>query len=72
MLLQNGKPLVSDLFAELRDGEVLLSLLEILTAQQYVSVAAHHNTDDTIRYTLLLRRASRCESTLTLSPTSAI
>lgn len=35
--LQNDKPLVEDLFQDLRDGEVLLSLLEILTAQQYVS-----------------------------------
>ncbi|KAI8437242.1 hypothetical protein MSG28_011628 [Choristoneura fumiferana] len=34
-LVKNGKPLVSDLFSDLRDGEVLLSLLEILTAQQY-------------------------------------
>ncbi|XP_063382009.1 dystrophin-like [Cydia fagiglandana] len=34
-LVKNGKPLVGDLFADLRDGEVLLSLLEILTAQQY-------------------------------------
>lgn len=36
-VLQNDKPLVEDLFLDLRDGEVLLSLLEILTAQQYVS-----------------------------------
>lgn len=36
-VLQNNKPLVQDLFEDLRDGEVLLSLLEILTAQQYVS-----------------------------------
>ncbi|KAL4708013.1 hypothetical protein ACJJTC_014533 [Scirpophaga incertulas] len=34
-LVKNGKPLIGDLFTELRDGEVLLSLLEILTAQQY-------------------------------------
>ncbi|XP_063538770.1 uncharacterized protein LOC134748000 [Cydia strobilella] len=34
-LVKNGKALVTDLFADLRDGEVLLSLLEILTAQQY-------------------------------------
>ncbi|CAG9793162.1 unnamed protein product [Diatraea saccharalis] len=34
-LEKNDKPLVQDLVAELRDGEVLLSLLEILTAQQY-------------------------------------
>lgn len=37
-MLQNDKPLVEDLFTDLRDGEVLLSLLEILTAQQYVSI----------------------------------
>ncbi|XP_028157710.1 dystrophin, isoforms A/C/F/G/H-like [Ostrinia furnacalis] len=34
-LVKNDKPLVEDLFLDLRDGEVLLSLLEILTAQQY-------------------------------------
>ncbi|CAH2053923.1 unnamed protein product, partial [Iphiclides podalirius] len=34
-LVKNNKPLVQDLFQDLRDGEVLLSLLEILTAQQY-------------------------------------
>ncbi|XP_052744311.1 dystrophin isoform X5 [Bicyclus anynana] len=34
-LAKNGKPLVEDLFQDLRDGEVLLSLLEILTAQQF-------------------------------------
>ncbi|KAG7309516.1 hypothetical protein JYU34_005490, partial [Plutella xylostella] len=34
-LVKNNKPLVQDLFEDLRDGEVLLSLLEILTAQQY-------------------------------------
>lgn len=33
---QNNKPPVEELVADLRDGEVLLSLLEILTAQQYV------------------------------------
>lgn len=37
VIRQNDKPLVEDLFLDLRDGEVLLSLLEILTAQQYVS-----------------------------------
>lgn len=42
MLLQNGKPLVEDLFRDLRDGEVLLSLLEILTAQQYVIYSPHY------------------------------
>lgn len=41
-MLQNDKPLVEDLFLDLRDGEILLSLLEILTAQQYVSTAALH------------------------------
>ncbi|CAB3224722.1 unnamed protein product [Arctia plantaginis] len=34
-LVKNDKPLVEDLFLDLRDGEILLSLLEILTAQQY-------------------------------------
>nr|XP_032522222.1 dystrophin, isoforms A/C/F/G/H-like isoform X3 [Danaus plexippus plexippus] len=34
-LAKQGKPLVNDLFQDLRDGEVLLSLLEILTAQQF-------------------------------------
>ncbi|XP_039760235.1 dystrophin-like isoform X3 [Pararge aegeria] len=34
-LAKSGKPLVEDLFQDLRDGEVLLSLLEILTAQQF-------------------------------------
>ncbi|RVE43478.1 hypothetical protein evm_011876 [Chilo suppressalis] len=34
-LEKNDKPPVQDLVSELRDGEVLLSLLEILTAQQY-------------------------------------
>ncbi|XP_052755419.1 dystrophin, isoforms A/C/F/G/H-like isoform X2 [Galleria mellonella] len=34
-LVKNDKPLVTDLFLDLRDGECLLSLLEILTAQQY-------------------------------------
>lgn len=34
---QNNKPPVQDLVQELRDGEVLLALLEILTAQRYVS-----------------------------------
>lgn len=29
---------MEDLFLDLRDGEILLSLLEILTAQQYVSI----------------------------------
>lgn len=38
VVLQNDKPLVEDLFLDLRDGEVLLSLLEILTAQQYVTI----------------------------------
>lgn len=33
---QNNKPPVEELVSDLRDGEVLLSLLEILTAQQYV------------------------------------
>ncbi|KAI8429309.1 hypothetical protein MSG28_007806 [Choristoneura fumiferana] len=47
----NGKPLVSDLFSDLRDGEVLLSLLEILTAQQY------------IRFRLkLFRKCSGCDA----------
>ncbi|CAK1546843.1 unnamed protein product [Leptosia nina] len=32
-LAKHGKPLVEDLFQDLRDGEVLLSLLEILTDQ---------------------------------------
>ncbi|XP_050354937.1 dystrophin, isoforms A/C/F/G/H isoform X1 [Nymphalis io] len=34
-LAKHGKPLVEDLFQDLRDGEVLLALLEILTAQQF-------------------------------------
>ncbi|KPJ15470.1 Dystrophin [Papilio machaon] len=34
-LVKNNKPPVQDLVQELRDGEVLLSLLEILTAQRY-------------------------------------
>ncbi|XP_038221210.1 dystrophin-like [Zerene cesonia] len=34
-LAKHGKPLVEDLFQDLRDGEVLLSLLEILTDQQF-------------------------------------
>lgn len=38
MVFQNDKPLIEDLFLDLRDGEILLALLEILTAQQYVSV----------------------------------
>lgn len=37
-VLQNDKPLVQDLFQDLRDGEILLSLLEILTAQHYVRI----------------------------------
>ncbi|KAI8437245.1 LOW QUALITY PROTEIN: hypothetical protein MSG28_011631 [Choristoneura fumiferana] len=50
-LVKNGKPLVSDLFSDLRDGEVLLSLLEILTAQQY------------IRFRLkLFRKCSGCDA----------
>ncbi|XP_013147306.1 PREDICTED: utrophin-like isoform X1 [Papilio polytes] len=34
-LVKNNKPPVQDLVQELRDGEVLLALLEILTAQRY-------------------------------------
>nr|XP_049693576.1 dystrophin, isoforms A/C/F/G/H isoform X3 [Helicoverpa armigera] len=34
-LVKNDKPLVEDLFLDLRDGEILLALLEVLTAQQY-------------------------------------
>ncbi|XP_045779365.1 dystrophin, isoforms A/C/F/G/H-like isoform X4 [Maniola jurtina] len=40
-LAKNGKPLVEDLFQDLRDGEVLLSLLEILTAQQFKRERGH-------------------------------
>ncbi|GBP04625.1 Utrophin [Eumeta japonica] len=40
-LVKNDKPLVKDLFQDLRDGEILLSLLEILTAQQYSRAAVN-------------------------------
>lgn len=67
-LLQNGKPLVSDLFQDLRDGEVLLSLLEILTAQQYVSAGDRRTGGGTrgcsVRCT---RRASICEAGVMVS-----
>ncbi|VVC94725.1 unnamed protein product [Leptidea sinapis] len=40
-LAKNGKPPVDDLFQDLRDGEVLLSLLEILTGQQFKRERGH-------------------------------
>lgn len=38
-IFQHGKPSLHDLCEDLRDGEALLSLLEILTGQQFVSIA---------------------------------
>jgi hypothetical protein len=35
--LQSSQPPVTDLFVDLRDGNRLLSLLELLTGKQYVS-----------------------------------